>query len=265
MNNAKLSQKLKSNFEALSLAEEQVIRSTKLASLGRLVAEVAHEVGNFLQPLLHPMHTLSSKDLSQSGREYLELVGEEVAHVKEILRELLSFSRTGDTEWHEQDVQKIVYSVLHLAKLHLNADKIEVVTTLDPDLPLIQAWEEQLRQVLYNVVDNAFDAMEEGGTLYVAARQSDGRVILRFTDTGPGIPEEVQQRVSEPFYTTKPPDCGTGLGLSISQSIVTRHGGSMRLESEEGQGTTVTIELPTVAEEGDLRGHDRKEASYSRG
>jgi len=251
--NARLSRQLESNFEALSLAEEEVIRTTKLASLGHLVAEVAHEVGNSLQALHHLIYTLPGQDLSEWGRQGLALADEEVIQTRCILQELLSFARPGDGKCQPQDLRQLTNSVLCLARLHPNAAEIEVRVSFEEDLPLISASGERLKQVLFNVVRNAFDEMVNGGTLSVEGRCEGGSVTMEFTDTGPGMSEEAQQRIFEPFYTTKPAGKGTGLGLSVSQKIIAHHEGRIRVRSSVGLGTSVIIELPTAHRNGDCR------------
>ena len=171
------------------------------------------------------MYALPGQDLSEWSRQSLALAEEEVIKTKCMLQELLSFARPGDVECQQQDLRQLTGSVLHLANLHPNAADIEIRVFFEEDLPLVSASGERLKQVLYNVVRNAFDEMTNGGTLSVEGHRRERSVTIEITDTGPGIPEEVQKRMFEPFYTTKPAGQGTGLGLSVNQGIIARYGG----------------------------------------
>lgn len=247
LENGRLARQLESQFDALALAEEKVIRTTKLASLGHLVTEVAHEISNSLQSLYHLIYTMSGQDLDKEARRSLELVASEVAQSKLMMQELLSFARISESERQKQDVHRLLESVLQLIKLHPNANAVEIRLSFQEDPLLAKVSAEQLKQVFYNIVSNAFDAMATGGVLLVRTSREGGSIAIEFSDTGPGVPKELRERIFEPFYTTKASGKGTGLGLSISQDIVASHGGCIEINGGVGEGTSVIINLPTIA------------------
>ncbi len=131
--------------------------------------------------------------------------------------------------------------------MHPNANAVEIRLSFQEDPLLAKVSAEQLKQVFYNIVSNAFDAMATGGVLLVRTSREGGSIAIEFCDTGPGVPEELRERIFEPFYTTKASGKGTGLGLSISQDIVARHGGCIEINGGVGEGTSVIINLPTIA------------------
>jgi signal transduction histidine kinase len=242
--NAMLYEQLRRRLEELQRTQDQLIRSAKLAAVGELAASVAHEVNNPLQTILNITYLLAQDSTSEQVREDLKLIEKEVLRARGIVRSLLDFAHRGEAAWGLEDVNKAVESVLSLAKVRTEASGITVATNLEPALPPVWADGEQLKQVFLNIVTNALDAMPNGGTLTVTTRRVNDRLVVEFSDTGVGIPEEFLSRVFEPFFTTKPAGKGTGLGLAVSQSIVERHGGDISVRSQVGRGSTFTVSLP---------------------
>jgi len=235
----------------------QLVQSEKMRSLGQLVAGVAHELNNpigfvhaNLQLLEDYVDRLTREDVGEERREkasaaiekLLSRSREGTERVKQIVQDLRTFSRTDHADLQQVSLSEEIDRTLTLMEPRLKGG-VEVVRDY-AELPQVRCFAGQLNQVFMNLLMNACDAMEGRGTITVRTRREDEGVRLEFSDDGPGMPEEVQQRIFEPFFTTKPVGQGTGLGLSLSHGIIERHGGTMVLESEPGEGTTFTLHLP---------------------
>jgi signal transduction histidine kinase len=233
-------------MEELQLAQNQIIQSEKLASLGRLVAGVAHEVLNPLNAIdLTCQNRLRRQGINQEEKQDLLGILEELRRVVKITENLKSFARQSPPELRAVNLNTIIWDILQfIGSGELLEDDIQVYTDLASGLPSLVADPDQIRQALFNIISNAKDAMPGGGSIHVRTAAADGMVEVSVRDTGCGIPQEDLTRIFDPFFTTKPEDRGTGLGLSISQGIVEAHQGSIRVESEEGRGTTFVVKLP---------------------
>jgi len=180
----------------------------------------------------------------------LLIIEKETKRCKTIIENLLKFARQEQVAFDAVDIPQVVADAVAIVDHQLGIHSIRVEQDLEPGLPDCQGNANQLQQVLMNLMINAQQAMAgSSGTLKLSARRGerDG-VELRVSDTGPGIPKEIQGRIFDPFFTTKPAGEGTGLGLSVTYGIVKEHGGEIRLESEEGEGTTFVITLPAAQE-----------------
>ena len=227
--------------------QRQLIRSEKLASLGRLAAGVAHEINNPLTGVLtFSSLLLRHTDENDPQREDLETIVHETNRCKEIVKGLLEFSRQTEPQKKRGDVNEIIREALSLMENQALIHNVKIVQELNGDLPGIVVDTDQIQQVFVNVILNALDAMPEGGTLRVRSDSaSEGHAVqVAFGDTGHGIPPEHIDKVFDPFFTTKSPNKGTGLGLAVSYGIIERHGGKIEVESEGGVGTTFMIALP---------------------
>jgi len=245
--------------ELLQLATRQQIgRSEQLASVGRLAAGVAHEINNPLTGVLAFADMMRDKEnLDEQDREDLETIIRETKRVREIVRGLLDFARETPFVQKPLDINELIGQTLRLLGNREAFQQIYMVEDLGEHLPLVNVDRNQLQQVLLNLALNACEAMPAGGTLLVNSSSSNGRVVVKITDTGCGIRREQLDRIFEPFFTTKPVGKGTGLGLSVSYGIVQQHGGTLEVESEIGKGSTFIIGLPTAmdhAADGDGRG-----------
>ncbi|MCD6506414.1 cache domain-containing protein [Candidatus Poribacteria bacterium] len=250
-----MTESLKNREEKLKEAQEQVMRTEKLAALGQLAAGIAHEINNPLGGILIYSHLLL-EDMPQDNpaRENIQRIIHEATRCRDIVRGLLEFARRNEPKIEPTDVNRALHHALALVENQSIFRNIEVVRMFHPNLPPIMADPGQLEQAFVNIIINAAEAMEvEGGTLTIETKSSeDGKhVIVRISDTGPGIPPEYINRIFEPFFTTKQTGKGTGLGLSVTYGIIRRHGGSIEVESEMGMGTTFTITLPLRANRGD--------------
>ena len=236
--------------ELLRQATRQEIgRSEQLASVGRLAAGVAHEINNPLTGVLAFADMMRDKDnLDEQDRQDLELIIRETKRVREIVRGLLDFARETPFVQRPLDINELIVQTLRLLGKREAFQDIYLVEDLGEHLPLVSVDRNQLQQVLLNLTLNACESMPEGGTLLVSSSTAHGRVLIHVTDTGCGIGREDLDRIFEPFFTTKPVGKGTGLGLSVSYGILQQHGGTLKVESELGKGTTFTISLPAAEE-----------------
>jgi PAS domain S-box-containing protein len=231
----------------LEAAQSQLVHSEKIASLGRMAAGVAHEINNPLAGVLIYAELLK-RDLGEEAayRENLDVIINQTMRCQQIVKRLLDFSRQSLGQQKLFDVNEVISRVVELISHQAFFHNIKVVRKLDPGLPQITGDPGQLQQVFTNLLLNAADAMTGAGAITITtgpAPQGD-RVVLKFADTGPGIPPEIKDKIFEPFFTTKPPGKGTGLGLSIVYGVIQRHGGTIEAESRPGGGTTFTITLP---------------------
>jgi two-component system NtrC family sensor kinase len=246
-----LEEKVKKRTEELVTVQSQMAQSEKLASLGRLAAGVAHEINNPLGGIL-TFSSLSLEECSETHplRQNLEIIVKQTMRCREIVKGLLDFARQSSTSANVTDINSIVAKTLSLLENQAIFHNIRVVKKLDDGQPeaLIDAG--QLQQVVVNIVLNAADAMDESGVLTVeteTARDTQ-EVLIRVSDTGKGIPEEIIPFIFEPFFTTKKVGKGTGLGLSIVHGIVTRTGGKVEVASSS-KGATFTVRLPLATKD----------------
>ncbi|RMG59692.1 MAG: two-component sensor histidine kinase, partial [Deltaproteobacteria bacterium] len=270
---------LKRANEELTRSRQQLIRVEKLATVGRLASGIAHEVGNPLASIKgYAEYLLDSSELTEEQRECLERLLKESVRIEGILKGLLQHSRGKVEGPGETDVNRLVEDILSALSYRKLSERVEVVTRFSPVPPALID-EDRLRQVLLNVILNAFESMPDGGRLTVRTffreveepspprrRRTDppdadftlmrkgatrvlpdtskGRVVIEVEDTGGGIPEEDLEKIFDPFYTTKEPGKGTGLGLSISSAILDSYDGFIEVESRVGEGSLFRIVLP---------------------
>lgn len=237
--------------------EEQLIQSEKLRVMGQLASGVAHDFNNALaiilgntELLVRQVDTLSPKQI----KKQLKVVEIAAIDAAETVRRIQEFTRIrADKEFSKVDINEIVEEVREMSKprwkdqAHEMGINIELMTVLSKDLPIIMGNSSELREVLTNIIFNSIDAMPKGGKIVIETRALDKEVQILVTDTGVGISKEVKRRIFDPFFTTKGV-VSDGLGLSIAYSIISRHEGKIDIESEEGKGTTVTIDLPIPSE-----------------
>ncbi len=227
--------------------KEHLRHSEKLAAMSELLAGVAHELNNPLSVVIgHTALLARTADAAVAGRA--EKIGQAAERCGRIVRNFLSLARQYPPERTTVSLNRLVQDALEMLAYPLRVDTVEVVTELAPDLPTLAADGHQLQQVVVNLVTNAHQAMRSGAgprrlTLRTG-RESTGAVWLEVSDSGPGIPPEVEARLFEPFFTTKPVGQGTGLGLSICKGIVEGHQGRILVDGGPGRGATFRVELP---------------------
>ncbi len=223
--------------------EEQIIHSEKLASIGRLAAGIAHEIGNPLTSIFSFVQILREmEDEDEFKKESLETISFHVNRISQILKQLSGFTKMPGGESKPCSVNETVKTALGLIQYDKKAKGVSIVKELSPDLPEIVTDVNQLSQVFVNLILNAIDAMPDGGTLTVRSFMRYGIIAVQFKDTGSGIPKEDINKIFDPFYTTK--EKGTGLGLAVSYNIINKMNGKLTVESEPDKGTTFTLLLP---------------------
>jgi len=242
-----MASELKDRENELDGAQAQLVQSAKMAAFGQLGAGIAHEVKNPLAGI-RGCAQLSLRKIDENSPllKNLRLIERETKRCEAIIKNLLKFARQEKPVMEAVQLESVVEDAVSIVHHHLELSHVSLEHELSPDLPALQGNANQLQQVLVNLLMNAQQAMEgEPGTVRVSARAMDTEwVEVRISDTGPGIPQEVQDRIFDPFFTTKPSGKGTGLGLSVSFGIVEEHGGTIRVESEMSVGTTFVIKLP---------------------
>ena len=254
VHNANLYENIKKAYEELKEAQEQVIRSEKLASLGKLAATIAHEINNPLSGVLtyiRLMMKLIAKDRFRAEKiedisRYLSTMESETSRCGEIVKDLLAFSRQSKTAIETHDIREIIERSLALIAHELELEEIKVVKKIEPNLPNVQCDSKQIQQVLLNLIGNASEAMAKGGTLTVTVKRSErqGYLDVVISDTGCGISKKNLKNIFEPFFTTKQEGKGVGLGLSIAYGIIARHNGSIEVKSELNKGSSFKVVLP---------------------
>ena len=228
-----------------SATRQQIGRSEQLASVGRLAAGVAHEINNPLVGVLAFADMLRMKpNMDAQDRSDLDLIMRETKRVREIVKGLLDYARETPSVKTRLDVNDVIRQTLLLLGKREAFQNIYVVEDLGEKLPAVWGDKSQLQQVIMNLVLNACEAMTDGGTLVVSSTTDGEHALVQITDTGCGIKRENLDRIFEPFFTTKPVGKGTGLGLAVSYGILQQHGGTLKVQSEVGRGTTFTISLP---------------------
>jgi two-component system NtrC family sensor kinase len=245
MENSNLYSELTDFAGELERSQAQLVQAEKMAAIGRLAASIAHEINNPLQAIHNSLHLSLHQNLEDDKRlQFVRMAQDEVQRLIEIVQRMLDFYRPSRGGAAPTDINSIVQNVLALAQKRLEHGGVRVHTRLTPDLPPVPLVADQITQVFLNIVINAVEAMPSGGDLHIETMLSESGAwaVVRFHDTGAGIPQEQIANLFEPFYTTKAD--GTGLGLAISYGIVERHGGEIDVSSQPGKGTTFVVRLP---------------------
>ena len=246
-----LEAKVLERTEKIAQVSDQLVRSEKLASLGQLVAGIAHEINNPLTGILMFANMFAQDQrLEESQREDAMTIVHETNRCADIVRRLLDFSRTSIPDKRLKSLSALMESTLALVNHHAAVNDVEIVRHYGVNLPDIDVDPNQIEQVFINLLVNACHAMPMGGRLTISMFRDLQRDLLvtRIEDTGHGISEENMGRIFDPFFTTKNQELdgvsGTGLGLSVSYGIIQNHGGQITVESVQGHGTVFTVELP---------------------
>ncbi|HKT87124.1 MAG TPA: ATP-binding protein [Candidatus Sulfotelmatobacter sp.] len=250
-----LEQRVEQKTAELKRAHEHALHTEKMASIGKMAAVLAHEINNPLSGILTYAKLLrkwvDQADGAQNKRreicDSLDLIASESRRCGDLVKNLLTFSRTTPMNLQKANLNQVIDRSLRLVQHQFDLAGIQVQQQLDPDLPLVQCDAAQIEQVLLALIMNAMDAMPQGGNLWLTSfysgEENAVRIVVR--DDGAGIPADILPRIFEPFLTTKETGRGVGLGLAISQSILERHHGRIEVQSEVGRGTTFTVSLPS--------------------
>jgi two-component system nitrogen regulation sensor histidine kinase NtrY len=231
--------------------QERLVQAERVAAWRELARRLAHELKNPLFPLQLTVENLvrarqqNPEQFEEVFRESSRTLLAEIANLKGIIGRFSEFSKMPQPQLQRVQVNEVIRGVVQLFQAQLEAPgraKIRCELQLDPHLEPVAADAELLHRAISNLVLNAMDAMPQGGTLTLRTRDEDGKVLIEVADTGAGLTPEECERIFTPYYTSK--QQGTGLGLAIVQSVVSDHGGRIRVQSEPGRGTTFVIELP---------------------
>lgn len=231
--------------ERLRTTQLQLVQSEKLAAIGKLTAGIVHDVKNPLTVIKGIAELVLSEDTFPPGyQKELTLIHESAHKANNIVTDLLKFARQSEPQMQDYDMRETVETALRLTAYPIRKAHVQVVSDL-PKQAVVMAYDrQQIEQVLVNLINNAVQAMPDGGTMRVTLTQAEGIAAIAVQDTGIGIPPENLGHIFDPFFTTKPEGEGTGLGLSVSYGIISNHSGQFEVESVVGQGTTFTILMP---------------------
>lgn len=243
----------KANKE-IKRAQNEVIRSEKLASVGRLATGVAHEIGNPIGIILGYLELFKSEGLEEEERQdFLDRIESEITRINQIIRQLLDFSRPSSGEGEQISVHYLLMDTVNMLEPQPMMAHLQIRPVLKASKDSVWAEPNQLRQVFINIIMNSADAMAgdeisfdktTANTLSIETIDMEDSIKLSFTDSGPGIPQEQLVDIFDPFHTTKDPGRGTGLGLSVCHRIIEDLGGAIRAESAPGKGATIIIDIP---------------------
>jgi two-component system NtrC family sensor kinase len=270
-----LEQRVEQKTRELKRAHEHALHTEKMASIGKMAAVLAHEINNPLSGILTYAKLLRKWiDSADSGKsrhkdidDSLDLIASESRRCGDLVKNLLTFSRTTPINLQPTNLNHVIDRALRLIQHQLDLAGIHVEPELDPKLPPVTCDGAQVEQVLLALMMNALDAMPQGGNLWVRTKHNlqDGAIQITVRDDGCGIPPEILPRMFEPFLTTKETGRGVGLGLAISRSILERHNGNIEVQSEVGRGTTFTVTLPWDGESESATAAETAVASSGRG
>jgi signal transduction histidine kinase len=241
--------------ELLSTAQREVAKSQRLSAIGQLAATVAHKIGTPLTALSGHIQLLAEdRQLGAEARRRLHTVETQIERTSKIIQDLLIYARKPELSLAALDVNACLEECLALLSPEMDRRSVVLVTNLTPGLPKVRADQQQIQEVFLNLIENALDAMPEGGTLNIRSYSGGGGdpgiqseyLTIEVADTGHGIAEEHRVQIFQPFFTTKKAGRGTGLGLAIAIETVRAHGGRIWVESELGKGAQFLITLPIM-------------------
>ncbi len=237
---------LRHAYEELKSLQNQLLQAEKMASIGLLASSLAHELDTPLATISGYCELLSEDIHNEKLLERIKTISDQVAKCQKTIRNLLDFSRKSNCERKLCNIQHLINNTLSLVEHRLIIHKIKLHKTFDDLIPPLLADGNQIQQVILNLINNAVDALPQGGDIFIETRMNKEMksVEVVFEDNGIGISHEGQKRIFTPFFTTKEPGKGTGLGLSICNNIISTHNGKIALESRAGSGTKFVISLP---------------------
>jgi two-component system NtrC family sensor kinase len=242
--------------QELQRAHDHALRFEKMASIGKMAAVVAHEINNPLSGILTYAKLLrkwvergeAATEKRAETAQCLELIAAESRRCGDLVKNLLTFSRTSAVNIQPSDLNAVIERALRLVQHQLELANIHLQLDLSASLPLALCDAPQIEQVMLALIQNAIDAMPKGGNLWLATRTSGAKkeIEIEVRDDGMGIPPEILPQIFEPFLTTKESGHGVGLGLAISRSIMEQHNGRIAVYSEAGRGTRFNLSLPVA-------------------
>ena len=237
-------------IEQLETTQAQLIHSEKMGAIGEIYAGLTHEINNPLGIMIGKLELVLKMakrlSLAPDFTRDLEIINRNALRIMELVRSLLVFSRKNTFTFSPTALNDVIHDVVELVDKPYAKQGIRIETQFDPKLPLCHASRGHLQQVFLNLLNNARDAMPQGGTITLRTFANGRRLTAEVIDEGTGMLAEMQSRIFQPFYTTKAVGKGTGLGLSVAYGIIKTHGGNIEVESELGKGTLFRVTLPMV-------------------
>ena len=240
---------LEKAYRELKAAQAMLIQAEKMAALGQLSAGMAHEINNPLSAiLLEAEMMLRDEDKDRDTRDTSKIIVEQSKRIESIIKRLLEFSHKREFKAEPLDVNEAVEKALSLLSYQVKPENIKIIKGLDRDIPKVSGDNNQLQEAFLNIILNAVQAMEKGGTLTIRTliQKTTGYVVIEFKDTGAGMDDKTLKKIFNPFFTTK--EKGTGLGLSICYKIIEDHKGIIEVQSKLGEGSTFSVKLPEIKE-----------------
>lgn len=240
-----LEQIVKKRTEELKKTHEQLLHAEKLGAIGKLSASIAHEINNPLFGIRNVLNDIKETvPLDKENQEFVNLALKESDRIKDLIKSLQDFNRPTSGVMTPLDIHKTLDEIIQLSKKEFKTKNIKLRRQYAADMPKVEAVEDQIRQVVLNVLNNAGEAITEGGgTIKISTKVLKEKIAIQIHDSGVGIKPKNMDKIFEPFFTTKSAVKGTGLGLPVSYGIIKNHGGDIEVKSNPGKGATFTILL----------------------
>lgn len=242
-----LQEMVEARTRELDTTRAELFQAAKLASLGRMGAGIAHQLNSPLCGAMLLIDALLEREIAASEREHLQRVRKGLTAMRDIIEAMLSLAmvhRRGGMAWEEIDLRTVIANILGVTEADRDARRIALHLHFPDAFPAMTAFPGEIDQAFMNLINNAIDAMPEGGTLTIEGAAEEGHLIIRVADTGRGIAPEHREYLFDPFFTTRVTEGGLGLGLALTHQIVTKYKGEISVESELGRGTIFTVRLP---------------------
>lgn len=231
---------------ALKSAQEEIIFSEKMATVGRLAAGLAHEIGNPLTSIMGYLSYMIGNAKNNEEKEMLSLILKETERINRIIKDLLNFARakTDSESFDTCNPRDIVEDTLRLLTPQRDFKKVNLINNFVESMP-VSFTAEELKQALLNLIINAMDVTPDGGSIVISSKKERDYLVLSVQDEGGGVPDDIKDKIFEPFFTTKPPGSGTGLGLSVVHTLVNKYGGKVWCENGE-KGAVFFVKLKGI-------------------
>jgi signal transduction histidine kinase len=244
-----MEEKINKRTRELQQAQAQISHQEKMASLGMMAAGIAHEIGNPLTSISSMVQVIKRKNSDPQITDYVANILKNIERISRIVRELVDFSRPSSHEAAPTDINEIIKSAVGIMRYDRRSKNLQYLLELEDDLPTTTLVSDHLLQVFLNILINAVDASEGfGNQIKVRSFSKKKHIHVQISDKGCGIPKDRQNKIFEPFYTTKEVGKGTGLGLTVSYGLVKKLKGEIKVKSIVGKGSTFLIEIPVRSE-----------------
>lgn len=233
------------NITEQKKTEEILRRADKIMMIEQLASAVAHEIRNPLAAIQYLVALLEAGN--EEDKKRMELITSELGRIDKIVGEFLLLAKPHVVSFRNNNLVTLIHQAVSLMNIPAIKKQITILTQIEDGIPNVWSDESQLKQVFINIIKNAIEAMPCAGNIMIEVKTaSENRVLIRFTDEGVGVPQELLSNLGEPFFTTKKQ--GTGLGLMVCQKIIEAHSGTFSIQSEHNKGTTVEIYLPILGQ-----------------